>query len=215
MSEAKKMKLVELHLGPIRTNCYLMIQTEKKEALIIDPGDGAATVAAKLTEEGVTPKAILLTTIGIISELYRSLGNMVVFRFMGAEDQKLGDADKNLFHRPFSESPVTLQADQLRRIKTSWSWQFSISGVPYTPGHTPGGLLLFSGGAGALLRGYFFLLAPWEERIFRGKQLRTGDFRASSSEELPAETEVYPGHENDTSIEQEGAGTPMRKEKTK
>ncbi len=38
MSEAKKMKLVELHLGPIRTNCYLMIQTEKKEALIIDPG---------------------------------------------------------------------------------------------------------------------------------------------------------------------------------
>lgn len=33
MSEAKKMKLVELHLGPIRTNCYLMIQTEKKEAL--------------------------------------------------------------------------------------------------------------------------------------------------------------------------------------
>ena len=47
MSEAKKMKLVELHLGPIRTNCYLMIQTEKKEALIIDPGDGAATVAAK------------------------------------------------------------------------------------------------------------------------------------------------------------------------
>ena len=61
MSEAKKMKLVELHLGPIRTNCYLVIQTEKKEALIIDPGDGAATVAAKLTEEGVTPKAILLT----------------------------------------------------------------------------------------------------------------------------------------------------------
>ena len=61
MSEAKKMKLVELHLGPIRTNCYLMIQTEKKEALIIDPGDGATTVAAKLTEEGVTPKAILLT----------------------------------------------------------------------------------------------------------------------------------------------------------
>ena len=49
MSEAKKMKLVELHLGPIRTNCYLVIQTEKKEALIIDPGDGAATVAAKLT----------------------------------------------------------------------------------------------------------------------------------------------------------------------
>ena len=28
MSEAKKMKLVELHLGPIRTNCYLVIQTE-------------------------------------------------------------------------------------------------------------------------------------------------------------------------------------------
>ena len=99
MSEAKKMKLVELHLGPIRTNCYLMIQTEKKEALIIDPGDGAATVAAKLTEEGVTPKAILLTHghrdhIGAVPELRKHYGIPV---YVGAEDQEmLGDADKNL-----------------------------------------------------------------------------------------------------------------------
>ncbi len=39
MKEAKNRKLLELHLGPIRTNCYLMIRTDKKEALIIDPGD--------------------------------------------------------------------------------------------------------------------------------------------------------------------------------
>ena len=51
MKEAKNRKLLELHLGPIRTNCYLMIRTDKKEVLIIDPGDGAAAVAAKLTEE--------------------------------------------------------------------------------------------------------------------------------------------------------------------
>ena len=85
MSEAKKMKLVELHLGPIRTNCYLVIQTEKKEALIVDPGDGAVTVAAKLTEEGVTPKAILLTHghrdhIGAVPELRKHYGIPVYTR---------------------------------------------------------------------------------------------------------------------------------------
>ena len=108
MSEAKKMKLVELHLGPIRTNCYLVIQTEKKEALIIDPGDGAATVAAKLTEEGVTPKAILLTHghrdhIGAVPELRKHYGIPV---YVGAEDQEMLLPPAAEIPTPaFSESP--------------------------------------------------------------------------------------------------------------
>lgn len=32
MSEAKKMKLVELHLGPIRTNCYLVNSDGEKRS---------------------------------------------------------------------------------------------------------------------------------------------------------------------------------------
>ena len=189
MSEAKKMKLVELHLGPIRTNCYLVIQKEKKEALIIDPGDGAATVAAKLTEEGVTPKAILLTHghrdhIGAVPELRKHYGIPV---YVGAEDQEmLGDADK----------------DQLELAG------FSIQ-VFHTPGHTPGGCCF-----------YF----PEEQVLFSGDTLFCGsvgrtDFPGGSSsalvtsvrrllKELPAETEVYPGHENDTSIEQERCWNP-------
>ncbi len=108
MSEAKKMKLVELHLGPIRTNCYLVIQMEKKEALIIDPGDGAATVAAKLTEEGVTPKAILLTHghrdhIGAVP---KNSGNIMVFRFMWVRrTRKCWGMRIKIFPPAFSESP--------------------------------------------------------------------------------------------------------------
>ena len=211
MSEAKKMKLVELHLGPIRTNCYLMIQTEKKEALIIDPGDGAATVAAKLTEEGVTPKAILLTHghrdhIGAVPELRKHYGIPV---YVGAEDQEmLGDADKNLSTGLFGK-PRTLQADQLLKDKDHLELAgFSIQ-VFHTPGHTPGGCCF-----------YF----PEEQVLFSGDTLFCGsvgrtDFPGGSSsalvtsvrrllKELPAETEVYPGHENDTSIEQERCWNP-------
>ena len=140
MKEAKNRKLLELHLGPIRTNCYLMIRTDKKEALIIDPGDGAAAVAAKLTEEGVTPKAILLTHghrdhIGAVPELRKHYGIPV---YVGEADQEmLGSADKNLSSGLFGE-PLTMQADKLLKDGDQLELAgFSIR-VFHTPGHTPG-----------------------------------------------------------------------------
>ena len=211
MKEAKNRKLLELHLGPIRTNCYLMMRTDKKEALIIDPGDGAAAVAAKLTEEGVTPKAILLTHghrdhIGAVPELRKHYGIPV---YVGEADQEmLGSADKNLSSGLFGE-PLTMQADKLLKDGDQLELAgFSIR-VFHTPGHTPGGCCF-----------YF----PEEKVLFSGDTLFCGsvgrtDFPGGSSsalrtsvrrllKELPGDTEVYPGHEGDTSIEQERRWNP-------
>lgn len=168
-------------------------------------------MAAKLTEEGVTPKAILLTHghrdhIGAVPELRKHYGIPV---YVGAEDQEmLGDADKNLSTGLFGK-PMTLQADQLLKDKDQLELAgFSIQ-VFHTPGHTPGGCCF-----------YF----PEEQVLFSGDTLFCGsvgrtDFPGGSSsalvtsvrrllKELPAETEVYPGHENDTSIEQERCWNP-------
>ena len=38
MKEAKNRKLLELHLGPIRTNCYLKILTDNKKDLDVKIG---------------------------------------------------------------------------------------------------------------------------------------------------------------------------------
>ncbi|MFQ9150280.1 MAG: MBL fold metallo-hydrolase [Blautia sp.] len=72
----------------------------------------------------------------------------------------------------------------------------------HTPGHTPGGCCFYFPEEQVLFSGDTLSAAPWEERIFRGKQPALVTSVRRLLKELPAETEVYPGHENDTSIEQ-------------
>ncbi|MFQ9150279.1 MAG: MBL fold metallo-hydrolase [Blautia sp.] len=64
-------------------------------------------MAAKLTEEGVTPKAILLTHghrdhIGAVPELRKHYGIPV---YVGAEDQEMLGMRIKIFPPAFSESP--------------------------------------------------------------------------------------------------------------
>ena len=144
----------------------------------------------------------------------------MVFRFMSvSEDQEmLGDADKNLSTGLFGK-PMTLQADQLLKDKDQ------LGGGPVFPfrcsihrANTPGGCcfyfpeeqVLFSGG-------YPFLRLRGKNGFSGGKQLRTGDFRASSSEGTSGRR---PGGfiratRTIRALNRKGAGTPMRKEKTK
>ncbi|MFQ9394009.1 MAG: MBL fold metallo-hydrolase [Lachnospiraceae bacterium] len=141
-------------------------------------------MAAKLTEEGVTPKAILLTHghrdhIGAVPELRKHYGIPV---YVGAEDQEmLGDADKNLSTGLFGK-PMTLQADQLLKDKDQLELAgFSIQ-VFHTPGHTPGGCCFYFPEEQVLFSGDTLFCGSVGRTDFPGEQLRTGDFRASSSE---------------------------------
>ena len=76
------MKLVGSVLGPIRTNCYLMIQTEKKEALIIDPGTEQLPWRQKLTEGCDTEGHPSDPRPSGSYQAMPGLGNIMVFRFM-------------------------------------------------------------------------------------------------------------------------------------
>ena len=53
------MKIKQLPLGPLQTNCYIVYN--KKEALIFDPGGEADKLIDWLKQSNLTPKAILLT----------------------------------------------------------------------------------------------------------------------------------------------------------
>lgn len=56
-----ELEVRNLVVGAVATNCYLAENMEKKEAIIVDPGDAAERIAEQLTQDGMKPVAILLT----------------------------------------------------------------------------------------------------------------------------------------------------------
>lgn len=55
------MKIICLTVGDLSTNCYLAIDEDSKETLIIDPGDEGDFISTTILENKLTPKAIILT----------------------------------------------------------------------------------------------------------------------------------------------------------
>ena len=54
------LNISQVNVGMIRTNCFI-VYGDSREAIIIDPGDDAHKIYAKVEELNVQPKAILLT----------------------------------------------------------------------------------------------------------------------------------------------------------
>ena len=53
------MKMLNLVVGPMETNCYILYEDDK--CLIIDPGDEENSIIKKIDKLKLTPVAILLT----------------------------------------------------------------------------------------------------------------------------------------------------------
>ena len=55
------MKVEQYCVGQVATNCYFAINEETKEMVIVDPGDSAQMLVEKIRQQGLEPKAVLLT----------------------------------------------------------------------------------------------------------------------------------------------------------
>ena len=52
------MKLTSLTVGSIGTNCYILYREDTKAAVVIDPGDDATLVEARIAALSLEPRAI-------------------------------------------------------------------------------------------------------------------------------------------------------------
>ncbi|WP_310602617.1 MBL fold metallo-hydrolase [Anaerosporobacter sp.] len=59
--KAGNMEISTCVVGPIRTNCYVLINEDSKECIIVDPGDQAMVIETKIETDGLKPVAVLLT----------------------------------------------------------------------------------------------------------------------------------------------------------
>ncbi|WP_217586705.1 MBL fold metallo-hydrolase [Lentibacillus saliphilus] len=204
------MNITQLNLGPLGTNCYIV--SDKKTALIIDPGGDAKDVIAYLTNNDIKPLAILLTHahfdhIGAVDEL-RSYYEIEVY-VHETEAKWLVDAQLNGSSLFIGMPIITELPEQLIEPGKLCIGDF-VMDVIHTPGHSPGsvsfvfqkdeivisGDALFNGGIGRtdLPGGDFSVLA---------QSIKTKLYA------LPDHYRVYPGHGPWTTIEREKGTNPF------
>ena len=186
----------KMNVGMIGVNCYLLACPETKEALIIDPGEGAEKLLKEIEREQCQLRYIINTHghydhIGANGQLKKQTGAKILIH--AADAEMLTEGRRNL--SIFSDSQV-LQgpaADQLLGegdlIKVGKTICLQ---VIHTPGHSPGSIALYQ--EGHLFSG---------DTLFATSIGRT-DLPGGSTEAimdsinkliiLPEETKVYPGH---------------------
>lgn len=200
-----KLIRVKTHL-PQETNCYIVMDEETKETMVVDPGGEAEKIIEMLNILQANLKYIYLTHchgdhIGAINRVKEEKGGIVLIH---REDSE-GLNDKSINLSPITDmkeielSPDSrLNDDDLLHIG---NLQFK---VIHTPGHTKGGSSLYCEKQGLVFTG---------DTLFRGTWGRT-DLPTGSIEQimdsitnkllkLPDETMVYPGHGKATKIGEE------------
>lgn len=55
------MKIINLRVGPVHTNCYIVYDENSKEAILVDPGENAGGILQNIEENNLKLKYILLT----------------------------------------------------------------------------------------------------------------------------------------------------------
>jgi len=206
-----KSKVDKYICGDVRTNCYFLINTQTKEAVIVDPADNAPMLKRKITEKELKPVAILLTHGHfdhiMAAEEIRSAYKIPIIAHK-EEKMILENARGNL--SVMFGANYVIKADQYVDDNAMLSLaDFDIQ-VMHTPGHTIGGCCYYVKEEGVLFSG---------DTLFCESIGRT-DFPTGSMSTLirsirqkllvlPEETKVYPGHESTTDIEHEKYNNPF------
>ena len=208
------MKIEYLILGGYQTNCYILRKDDSaKDCLIIDPGLEAAELIEFLDEQKLNPVAVVLTHghidhIAGLAELRSRFGKIKVY-IHNHDAEMLTEPNINLS----TMSGIAFVTDA-EDVSLKERDVIDLAGVKllvlHTPGHTPGGISLYSKDAGVVFVG---------DTLFAESIGRT-DFPGGSMSQLlnnvreklftlPDDTEVYPGHGPATTIGAEKAHNPF------
>lgn len=198
-------------VGAVATNVYFLYREGSDTCVVIDPADAGEAIGKALTDKGLTVGAILLTHghydhIWGVAELREYSKAPVIACDM--EREFLLDPMEN--HSGLHNRPCTVKADQYVRDGE----RFTVCDITFqciwTPGHTHGSCCYYIEGHGAEDGANNEPILISGDTLFYESVGRTDLPTGSMSElvhsvreklfELPADTMVYPGHGEATSI---------------
>ena len=197
------MKIITLTLGPVQTNSYIVADEKSKEAIVVDPSWDGDEIAKIALEADLKIKEIWLTHahfdhIGGIADLVNSLPETPPV-YLHADDYDLwkdwgGGARFGIQIDPGPE-PIPLEHGQMLKVG-----KFSFE-TRHTPGHRPGHSVFYCADAGVLFSGDLIFYRSVGRTDLPGGNWAT--LEKSIREQiysLPAETQIFSGHGDATSV---------------
>lgn len=202
MKLAAPLKVETMVLGPIGTNCYLLVNEDTKEALIIDPASSADRIKEKMGENGWKPGAILLTHghfdhIGAVDELKKEYQIPVY----ASKKEKELIADPSLNGSDMIRGNIVAHPDTWIDDQDVLALSGITIQVISTPGHTGGSVCYYLPEQGILFSGdTLFAESVGRTDMPTGSQRQLVDSLVKKLSHLPDDTSVYTGHGEDTTI---------------
>jgi len=198
------MKIVKYSLGQLQANCYFLINGQ--DCLVIDPGDEANFILEQLQRQKLYLVGVMATHghfdhIGAAGEIQLSF-NVPLYIFK--EDKFLIDRLNETTKYFLGFNPNFIKPINIKYLTTEMLYVSSYKlQMLRTPGHTPGSCCFYFKEESILFTG---------DTLFKDGVGRY-DFSYSSKDDLnkslkkifklPEETVVYPGHGEETNIEDE------------
>ena len=138
------MKVLQLEVGSLGTNCYIAFCENTKKAVVIDPGGDAARILALVNREGLAVEAIINThghADHVLANVKVQEGTGAPIWIHSADADMLGSGSRNLSAYMGSSTTCGAADRLLADGETLTIGDFSLK-VLHTPGHTPGGISL-------------------------------------------------------------------------
>lgn len=198
----ENMRIKTMVVGAVATNCYIVVNDETNETLIVDPGDGAKQIEEYIEKNNLIPKAILLTHahfdhIGAVQPLSKRYSLPV---YMSEEEVTVAENPglnlSGMLGASYGIKPTHTIKDNEELSLAG----FNIRAI-LTPGHTKGGMCFYFESDAVLFSGDTLFYESVGRTDFPGGHM--GQLIRGIKEKLfilPDNVMVYPGHDMPTDI---------------
>ncbi|MFO7539126.1 MAG: MBL fold metallo-hydrolase [Chloroflexota bacterium] len=207
--------ILQLPLGPLQTNCYILACQETMKAAVIDPSWNGQAIVATLEERGYEISHILLTHshfdhVGGLADLKQETAVPIYIHPEAVTMLSMANQAAGHWGMTIPEPPA---ADEMLSDGQTLTVGNITLEVLYTPGHAPGHVAFYLPDYQIVFSGD----ALFQQSIGR-TDLPGGDMDTLLSSirqkllPLPDETQVLSGHGPATTIGNEKKGNPFLKE---